>query len=327
MGDYREPKAADYLDETVKDTDALKKGTTSQGNIKPKHFIPLEEQVNITDEVDVNPNKIELSEQVNVEDAVEVISAESGEFEVQEGADILPLRISYDNETATDESGNGFNGTLSSGVEFESTEDPVLLQGLSLEGDANTEYHEIPHDAKLNGGTNGAHAVEFWIYLRSAPSTFRNIFCKGNNQTNNSERAPMVLLNSNRTIGYRKGIAGPNQQSLDVGASFAIPLNTLTHVVCQFDTTIGMEVWIDAVRRANNASHTTAMQTNSQNLRIGRAVGTIGAAGLATSPDILISRPKFYNRALTSAEIQNLKNNRLSIVDHPAIVDFSDIGA
>src|SRR5690606_33536701 len=134
------------------------------------------------------------------------------------------------------------------------------------------------------------------------------------------ERAPLVGLFSNRKIFYRKSVSGTHE-ALDSVSSLS--LNTLYMIVCQFDSTIGMEIWINGVRDAFSTSRTTAMLTNSQNLRIGNTVGNLGTSG---SPDMWISRPKFYNRTLTSTEIQNLKNNRLSIVAQPAIVDFSDVG-
>lgn len=82
--DYREVKAYDYLDETVKDTEALKKGDTSQRKFTPKYIIPASDQVQVGDDVVVNPNKIEVLDEVEVAVNVTVTGYLSGSFQVCE---------------------------------------------------------------------------------------------------------------------------------------------------------------------------------------------------------------------------------------------------
>lgn len=81
MTDYRETDAEDYLHTTIKDTEQMKNGSTSQRKFIPKHIIPLEEQVNITDEVEADSNKVEAAEQINITDELSTESALTGEFQ------------------------------------------------------------------------------------------------------------------------------------------------------------------------------------------------------------------------------------------------------
>lgn len=172
-------------------------------------------------------------------------------------------------------------------------------KGWSPGSDGDLDYLETAHHADFNGGTSGAHAVVFWLYLNSAPAATRAIFCKGTNSSQD-ERAPLIFIDSSRLLGYRKSIGGGSVHSCN--GLTAVPLQTWVRIVCQFDGTIGMQIYQNGTLDKAQAGNTTAMAANSSAMRVGKTSGTLGITNGATC-DMIIDDLTWYNRTLTTAEI------------------------
>ena len=206
---------------------------------------------------------------------------------------------SFDNDVL-DRSGNGLNGTLTGGATYVTG---IRNAGLSFV-DLSTWNVQVTHNALLNFGASGTHAVSFWLYLRTAPSATRTILCKGNN-SGVSERAPGIFVSSTRNVLYRKSTSATTQDGVQTAT--ALTLNTWYNVVCQFDTAVGMQIYLNNISDIT-PSLKSAMLTNSQNLRIGKDVNGNGSIG---TPDAIFDEVRLYNNTLTTDERTQIYLNGL----------------
>ncbi|MCM8795027.1 MAG: hypothetical protein NC819_04415 [Candidatus Omnitrophica bacterium] len=190
--------------------------------------------------------------------------------------------------TATDSSGNGFNGTLANGPSWNDEVAPIPSSNpYSISFDGADDSVNVSSASLLNPTL--AFTISGWIYADAVAGG--TILAKWN--TTGNLRQYKLELSS----GKLKLTASTNGQSSgerSVTSTGSISTGTWTHVAGVYEGDI-MKVYIDAVSTSASFSVASAF-TGTTSLRLGREEG-------GSYFDGLIDEVKLYNIALTDAEI------------------------
>ncbi len=143
--------------------------------------------------------------------------------------------------------------------------------------------------APLISGLNTAHSMSCWFYLHSYPATGASVITQ-NTQTSSNLEGMAVNTAGLLCASYYNGSYGAKAKS------GAVPVRRWVHAVYTWNGSTGA-LYI------NNA-----LQVGSTSPGLGTATGL--RIGASTTPsnymDGLIDEVRYYNRALTATEIQNL---------------------
>jgi hypothetical protein len=265
--------------------------------------------------VTIDPNKISLQDSLQVADRSEVFSNLSGQFQVLEGKDELRLLAMFEGSD-NDDSGNANNGSAVGSPTFESSSDIVLMQGRRLDG--STQWINIPHSSSID--ITGDFTLVAWIKTTTAaPVDFNAIYGKTNSTSlwsgiewgiNTSGKLACWLSNGSTAAWWSNDTASYNILDGDL------------HMVAVKLSGTTLSFNIDGTPTTSFPGSPIPATTPSQ--------ATIGnksySQGSFRAFPGFIAEIRLYGRALSDSELLNLKNNRLSICDYPAIVDFSDCG-
>ncbi len=196
--------------------------------------------------------------------------------------------------TATDNSGNNNNGTLTNGPAWSASG----KYGSAVLFDGTDDFINIP-DASSIDLTNGM-TMEAWVNPSNVTG-FKTIICK--DRTTSNYTYTLAANNNTTTVANQRPssrlrIGSANQT---VTGTSKLALNTWTHVASTYDGAT-FRLYVNGVQ-VSSLAVTGNITVTTDPLRIG---GTTALSGQYFAG--LIDEVRIYNRALTQAEIQTDMN-------------------
>ena len=205
--------------------------------------------------------------------------------------------------TASDSSGNGNTGTLTSGASFTSGKfgNAVSLNGIN-------NYVSFANSPTLS---TGSVTVSMWVNLASNPDcdskiNWRTLIRKG--LTYGTDTGWDVGLEENRELTWDIGTGIVNYNRLF--SSTQIPVGTWTHVAFTYDSNSGYQrIYVNGNSVANRIVTVGTMQSNTNPVLLS------GGSNAVTCPNGFgyfngtVDSLRIYNRALTSQEINDTSKN------------------
>jgi hypothetical protein len=202
--------------------------------------------------------------------------------------------------TWTDLSGNGINGTLTNAPTYSST------NGGSLVFDGLDDYATTSCSQFQSG--NNPFTIEVWFRWFGNGTNQSNLLFSYGEDVVGGNRLPLVAISGTNKIQFEFG----SQAGL-VYSSTTIQTNTWYQTVCNYDLS-STKVYINGSLE-NTTSYSSANVSlngyNGQKAAIGCLFSSFGTVGVSEgftrrygTYNGNISVVKYYNRALTAAEIQ-----------------------
>jgi len=145
-----------------------------------------------------------------------------------------------------------------------------------------------------------ALTLEAWINQEQLPSSAHGdgVISVGNGSSN-SGNYEFTTLN-NKSIYFRMSTSGTKVYN---PTDITIDLNKWYHIVCTFDTSTTMEVYINSVRvgTGSTTAQSQIINTNNNIFYIGQR--HVHSSGNSSTFGGFISACKIYNRALSASEV------------------------
>ncbi len=232
---------------------------------------------------------------------------------------------------ANDASGNGFTGSISAGVN-DNTTTGNCGSGTSTEmwndgttgkinsaigTDGNDDIVTISDDNKLTfcsgctdaaAGTDLPFSISIWVKDNNDVSGFA--VSKSNLATTQNEYWLSFEISGStvRSIVRLTGVGGTNiERQTPYLSGFLYNDTSWRHVVATYDgseTTAGLKIYIDGTRRDTTGS-TSGSYTGFLNTTAGLSIGgRINGSGVTTPVGLLIDDVKIFNYELTSKQVQ-----------------------
>lgn len=166
--------------------------------------------------------------------------------------------------------------------------------------DGVNDYAVVTTNDNLNFGT-GDFTIEVYFVLNSTPADTKWILAKGTGGT--SRPGYSILVNSSNSLSV---VMQDTTTTTDLATVVqTIVVGTLYHLVAVFDRDANLTVYINgiSVKTADISARNTAVGNGSWNMVIG------GYSSGGDNISVTFYMVRFFNRALTSAEVANYYNN------------------
>jgi hypothetical protein len=186
-------------------------------------------------------------------------------------------------------------------------------QGQAGQFNGSTSYVEIADVPGLS--ITGAMSIAFWAYVSSTTAVNQHLVTKGRTD---GQRSYAVTFTSAGRVSFYLTPNGTQASRAFLNTSSGVAVGW-THITCVFDPTLAgaarMAIYFDAVSQAASLSGTApaAVHDSTESLRFGDGFNSKFAGIL---DDVLI-----YNRALSGAEVMDLKNSYNAAIVRPRRID------
>jgi len=209
--------------------------------------------------------------------------------------------------TVTDNSGNGYTGTVGSGTSWVSS--PIQYAGNAISFDGIDDYIQIPNQAALDITT--AITLEAWVYATNNVG-IQNVICKSSFSENSGYIFPRTENGWTSTSLF-----------LHIGGGWQImeapfpSLNTWHHLAATYDGAT-MKIYVNGILAASQAQ-TGTLSTNSNDLILGNQAGYGEFFGGAAD------EIRVWNIARSQAAIQADMNRELNPATASGLVAYYKI--
>ena len=206
---------------------------------------------------------------------------------------------SFDNCDATDDSGNGHNGTIYGNPQCVDGE-----KGKAFSFDGQDDYIEVPHSDSLN--PTDAVTISLWAKeLNDSPAYSSLIYKAGGEPVGwCGDRVYTLWTRTDKGIHFTSTPEGSSNQIICDSAGSLYSLNEFVHIVGVIDTVnYTMSTYVNGNKVSSCEYYGDQIRSGTYPLRIG---GHFHYAGDQFNFNGIIDEVRIYSRALTEAEIQAL---------------------
>jgi len=203
-----------------------------------------------------------------------------------------------------DFSGEGNNGTAVNGVAYHSTAADCKVGGC-VNFDGINDRIQVAHDPILNPGSI---TISLWLYLETDPdcdanNNWREILFKSTNNAGQTTNGYTLLLEQSRSVTWRTGNGAQNLWTTPA----VVPIQSWTHIVVTHDSVRGVKkVYQDGVYLGSVSVSNNPLVSNTVNLQIGNATGTVACPNGAGAFPGKMDEIQIYPRALSDEQIAHL---------------------
>lgn len=210
----------------------------------------------------------------------------------------LMSRWSFDNCKATDNSGNGNNGTIVGGLKC-----VAGISGKAMQFNGATSYIKVPSSASLNPANQ--LTMSFWVKVQGVTNMWSPLLHKGGVDTVDlSNREYSVWLNEELFL-HQSSAGDGDGQNIVVNSSKISKLRWIHYVGIIDRINHVMSIFLNGKKVAQVADSSNSFNNNNHDLRI----GSTEEADSSYSPfKGILDDIRLYNRALTSKDIAELYN-------------------
>lgn len=190
----------------------------------------------------------------------------------------------------------------------------TVLSGTGIQGNAadfetdNSEKLTLADASQIGLEPSGSYSISLWVNPETLPSSgnLRILLGKFNGATTGSYG--VSLFNNSGTTVIDFDSRQSSSEAAELVGNTSLSTSTWYHVVCVFNSTVNMSIFINGVLDATQ----TTTRTAPANTALDFTIGADSAGG--RYHDGLIDEVAFYSRALHYGDVLDLYNNGSGII-------------